>query len=297
MTTPQPGITVDDTPAHHHLEYDLRPATGDATVRSVIAAARVLDFAVDAVAVVIGFGPALWARLAPGTAPPALGPFRAIDAGGRHAPATPHDAWVWVHGPGPDVVLDAARALTAALAPAFALAAEQPCFLYRDSRDLTGFIDGTENPPVEEAPGVAFVPAGEPGAGGACVVTIRWLHDLAAFEALPDSEQERIIGRTKPDSVELTDLPENSHVARVVITENGEELEIYRRSMPFGAVGDHGLYFVAFSADPTRFERILARMFGTAGDATYDRLTDFSRPVSGAHYFAPSLEDLASLAG
>jgi len=31
------------------------------------------------------------------------------------------------------------------------LALEQPGFVYRDSRDLTGFIDGTENPPVADA--------------------------------------------------------------------------------------------------------------------------------------------------
>jgi deferrochelatase/peroxidase EfeB len=30
-------------------------------------------------------------------------------------------------------------------------------------------------------------------------------------------------------------------------------------------------------------------MFGTAEDGLHDRLTDFSRPVGGAYYFAPSL--------
>jgi len=55
-------------------------------------------------------------------------------------------------------------------------------------------------------------------------------------------------------------------------------------------VAEQGLHFVAFSADPTRFDRMLARMFGTAPDGLSDRLTDFSRPVSGAYYFAPSLE-------
>ena len=75
-----------------------------------------------------------------------------------------------------------------------------------DSRDLTGFIDGTENPPVEEAPDVALVPDGEPGEGGAFVIAQRWVHDLEHVpRARPLDEQEGTIGRTKPDSIELDD--------------------------------------------------------------------------------------------
>ena len=40
---------------------------------------------------------------------------------------------------------------------------------------------------------------------------------------------------------------------------------------------------------------MLARMFGNAPDAIRDRLTDFSRPVSGAYYFAPSQNTLNKL--
>ena len=78
---------------------------------------------------------------------------------------------------------------------------------------------------------------------------------------------------------------------------DGKELEIFRRSVPFGTAEEHGLYFVAFSAERSRYDRMLARMFGTAGDGVRDRLTDFSRPVSGAYYFAPSLDVLNELAG
>ena len=106
------------------------------------------------------------------------------------------------------------------------------------------------------------------------------------------AEQEGTIGRTKPDSIELDDKPPTAHIARVVIEEDGEELEIYRRSTPYGTVGEHGLYFLAFSADPSRFDKMLARMFGTSGDGVHDHLTDFTRPVSGAYYFAPSLDAL-----
>ena len=93
------------------------------------------------------------------------------------------------------------------------LAAEQPCFVYRDSRDLTGFIDGTENPPVEEAFDVALVPDGEPGDGR----RVRARAEVGArprrFHAQAQAAQEATIGRTKPDSIELDDKPATAHIA------------------------------------------------------------------------------------
>jgi len=41
---------------------------------------------------------------------------------------------------------------------------------------------------------------------------------------------------------------------------------------------------------------MLGRMFGTDGDGRHDRLTDFSRPVSGGYYFAPPLNLLLEMA-
>jgi porphyrinogen peroxidase len=41
---------------------------------------------------------------------------------------------------------------------------------------------------------------------------------------------------------------------------------------------------------------MLARMFGTSGDGVHDRLTEFSRPVTGGYYFAPALNVLNRLA-
>ena len=67
--------------------------------------------------------------------------------------------------------------------------------------------------------------------------------------------------------------------------------------MPYGTVGERGLYFVAFSAERARYDVLLARMFGTSGDGLSDALTQYSRPVAGACYFAPSLNALADVGG
>ncbi|MGZ4755859.1 MAG: Dyp-type peroxidase [Acidimicrobiia bacterium] len=299
MATGQPGIFAQGTRSHYSLEFDVRPGAGTAHVAAAVAALREPTVTAGGFNLVVGFGAALWPRLMPSaeTMPGELRAFDTVEGlDGHRAPSTQHDLWIWIHGTGEDLALDAARACTAVLAPVAVLAIEQPCFVYRDSRDLTGFVDGTENPPIDEAPSVALIADGEPGEGGAYVITQRWVHDLEKFHAQPVAEQEGTIGRTKPDSVELDDAvkPPTAHIARVVIEEGGEELEIYRRSTPYGTVGEQGLYFVGFSAELSRFDKMLARIFGLA-DGIRDHLTDFTRPVSGAYYFAPSLEALAAL--
>ena len=297
MAVAQHGIFAQGTRAHYQLEFDVLPAASVDEIRSALSRLREPAVTAGGLNLVIGFGSALFERIAPGEAPPTLKPYAAIDGPGGRAPATQHDLWIWLHGTGHDIVLDAARLVAAALAPVARLALEQPGFVYRDSRDVTGFIDGTENPPVAEANEVAVIPEGEIGAGGSFAIAIRWVHDLAAFHALPESEQEGVFGRTKRDSIELGDdvKPPTAHIARVVDDEDGEELEIFRRSVPYGTVDEMGLFFIAFSADISRFDIMLARMFGTTGDGLSDRLMAFTKPVSGSFYFAPAVGILASI--
>ena len=101
-------------------------------------------------------------------------------------------------------------------------------FQYLDSRDLIGFIDGTANPKEDKAREAALIPEGQTGAGGSFVLSQQWVHNLPAFNSLSQSEQERVVGRTKPDSVELEGdaMPPTSHVSRTDYKENGKALKI-----------------------------------------------------------------------
>ncbi|MFN8020360.1 MAG: Dyp-type peroxidase [Acidimicrobiales bacterium] len=296
MATPQTGIFAQGTRSHLHLEFELDPTIDHARALEALASLRQPSVSAGGANIVVGFGPQLWRRLAPDAAPAELADFPAIPG----VPVAQHDIWVWIHGTGDDVLFDSAREVSRLLAGTATLAEQVSGFVYRDSRDLTGFVDGTENPALEEAYAVATLPTGAAGEGGSFAITQRWVHNLDAFHALPVSEQEGVIGRTKADSVELDDdaKPPTAHIARVVIEDDdGDELEIWRRSVPYGTVDEHGLHFVAFSADPSRFERMLRRMYGLDGDGLRDRLTDFSRPVSGAAWFVPSLEALGAALG
>ncbi|MGH2407087.1 MAG: Dyp-type peroxidase [Candidatus Limnocylindrales bacterium] len=299
MIVPQFGIFAQGTIAHSFIEFDLRPDVDMDLVAGALGRLRLPAVSAGGVNLVVAFGSDLWRALAPDQVPAGLGPFQPVAAlGGHRAPASQHDLWLWINGSSRDVVFEHSRAAAAALAGVGVVSAEQNAFVHRDSRDLTGFIDGSANPPMMEAPMAALVPDDLPGAGGSHVLAMRWIHDLAAFEALADEEQERVFGRSKPTSIEFEGdaLPVNAHIARVQIEDaQGTELPIWRRSVPYGTLAEHGLYFLAFSAERERFDRMLARMYGLGGDGRHDRLMDFSRAVSGAFYFAPSLSLLSAL--
>jgi putative iron-dependent peroxidase len=299
VTVPQFGIFAQGTNAHAFLEWDIRPDVDLVEAARVLGRLRGPSVSAGGVNLVLAFGADLWRAIAPRDAPIGLAPFQPIGRlGGHHAPASQHDLWLWINGSSQDVVFEHTRAAARAIETVAVLAGEQVAFVHRDSRDLTGFLDGTANPTLLEAPNAALVPDGQPGAGGSHVLAMRWVHDLIAFEGRSVADQELVIGRTKAESIELDDdsKPVTAHIARVEIEDDaGVELPIYRRSVPYGTVAEHGLYFVAFAADQGRFETMLRRMFGTDADGQHDRLTDFSRPVSGAYYYAPPLNLLADL--
>ena len=241
---------------------------------------------------VIAFGKGLAAGLAALAAPPDTRDFTAVEgATGLRAPATQHDMFIWLQGNERDELFAKALAWRDALASVAQMAAENHGFLFRDSRDLTGFVDGSGNPKGDVRMEAALIGAGE-HAGGSFVLAQRWVHDLRAFGALPVAAQERVIGRTKPDSVEFAPdvMPADAHVARTDLPGT----KIYRRSTPVGGVSDPGLFFLAFSADVDRYRILLESMFGLAEDGRQDRLLNYTRPISGSFYYAPPMPALAA---
>jgi putative iron-dependent peroxidase len=206
-------------------------------------------------------------------------------------PATQHDALVWLSGSAYDVVFDMARSVIHDLDGLATLGEETSSWPYRHDRDLTGFIDGSENPTLLDAPADALLAEGVPGAAGAVLLLQKWKHHTAAWEALPTEQQEHIMGRTKLDSIELEDKPADSHVAR---TDQDVYGNIFRRNMPYGNVENHGTVFVGFSAEQQRLARMLDSMAGLV-DGKRDALTRYTQPLTGSYYFVPSVEGLRQL--
>ena len=305
MPTPQSAIIAADGPHGLFLVLHLKPGADDAARQATAALPALLDeIAASApkaqLAGSVSFGSELWSRLAP-KMPQRLKPFGELESGKLHAPATDGDLLLHLHSARADLNYLTANRFLEPLRGHIAQAGETRAFRYLDLRDLTGFIDGTENPQEpDERYEVALIGDEDPDfAGGSYVIAQRFVHRLERWNSMPQREQEGIIGRTKPDSVELGDdvKPPTAHIARVVIEEEGEELEIVRHSMPYGnASGESGLFFLAYSRDLTIFDKMLQRMFGLSGDNLHDRLMEFTEPVSGGYFFAPSVEQLRALA-
>jgi putative iron-dependent peroxidase len=296
MPTGQAGIFALGDAAHGFFEFTLRDGIAPRALVDAIAALRPPRTTVGGVNLVVGFGPDLWRAAGCVEQTPALHGFDAPVTGsdGYTMPATQADAFIWYAAAAYDIVFDLGVATVSALAPVATLTRELTGWSYRHSRDLTGFEDGTENPTIYEAPSVALITDGA-GAGGSVLLFQQWRH-LSSWGALPVAEQERVIGRTKPDSIEFDDetMPPNSHVARTKVHQGDEELPIFRRNVPYGDVTDHGTLFIGFSGDQQRLQMMLEQMAGIGGPR--DALTNFSTPLTGAYYYCPSVDELRELA-
>jgi putative iron-dependent peroxidase len=247
---------------------------------------------------VAGVGSAAWDRLFSGPRPAELHDFRELVGERHHAVSTPGDLLFHIRAAQMDLCFELAGQIMNRLHGAVTVVDEVHGFKYFDERDLLGFVDGTENPTGQAAYTAVTVSSEDPTfAGGSYVTVQKYLHDLQAWNSLPVEEQERVIGRTKLSDIEMADdvKPSNSHIALNVITdEDGTELEILRDNMPFGAVGrsEFGTYYIAYSRTPRVTERMLENMFIGDPPGNYDRVLDFSTPVTGCLFFAPTQDFL-----
>jgi porphyrinogen peroxidase len=295
MASPQTGIFALGTGSHAYLEFDLLSSANPASAVALVARLREPRTTIGGVNLVAGFRPELWAATAPDAAPPGVTGFNEIvtGAGGYTLPATQHDIVTWLSGSAYDVVFDLSRDILIELAGQATLAHETVGWPYHHDRDLTGFIDGTENPTLVEAMAIALVPPGSPGEGGSILLLQEWEHDAVAWEALPVGSQEAVIGRRKSDSVELEARPSTSHVGR---TDQDDFGKIFRRNIAYGSLTRHGTIFVGFSARQEILARMLDSMVGAAA-APRDELTRFTRALTGAYYVIPSAERMAEFGG
>ena len=287
---PQSGIFALGTASHAYLEFDAHPGAAAEDVVRAVASLREPRTTMGGVNLVAGFRPELWHEVVPDDAPLEVEGFNSelVGPDGYTMPATQHDAVLWLSGSAYDVIFDTAREAIAALQAVAAIAEETSSWPYRHDRDLTGFIDGSENPTLIEVPEVAVIPEGRRGEGGAILLLQKWSHDATAWESLPVAKQEQVMGRTKDESVELDDKAYDSHVAR---TDQDSLGKIFRRNMPYGTVIDHGTMFVGFSAEQRPLRAMLENMAGLT-DGIRDALTMYTQPLTGAYYFVPSIQSL-----
>jgi putative iron-dependent peroxidase len=223
-------------------------------------------------------------------------------ADGKVAKATQEELLVWIHSDEKDLCWEAQFNFRNEVAGHMNVARETPTFIYRNSLDLTGFIDGTGNPVPEDQHDRAIVPDGKPGAGGSFCIAQRWVHDLGYFNGLSLKDQENVFGRKKADSEKLPVQVPTSHLSHVELHEGKtadestpKRGEMVRRSTPYAFHdGTVGLYFMGFCREQAPMRERMEAIYGHNGHER-DAITDYSTPASGSFYFAPSVETLDAM--
>jgi porphyrinogen peroxidase len=250
----------------------------------------------------VGIGSDAWDRLGLAHRPSQLRPFAEIRGASHVAVSTPGDLLFHIRAERHDMCFELERLILDALAGSVKTVDEVHGFRYFDSRDLLGFVDGTENPTGAATSAAALIGDEDPEfRGGSYVVVQKYVHSLDAWNALSTTEQERVIGRTKLDNVELDDAPSGprSHKSlNTIVDSGGAEHSILRDNMPFGRPGaaEFGTYFIGYARDLWVIERMLHNMFIGDPAGSHDRILDFSTAVTGTTFFVPSNDVLESLA-
>ena len=277
----QPGILLPIPAQARYLtfapqsEFDPRPAL------------RALSNTVDGRDTVVGIGESVTQSL--GATVDGLRGFPQLTGAGIDVPATPAALWVWMRGEERGELLHRGRSIERLLGRGFQLERAVDGFRYREGRDLSGYVDGTENPKGAKARLAALVQDGAGLAGSSFVAVQQWVHQFDRLEAMTQRQRDNAVGRRRSDDVELGNAPASAHVKRTAQESFEPNAFIVRRSMPWAGPSEAGLMFVAFGATLDSFEVQLKRMLGL-DDGITDALFKFTRPVTGAYFWCSPLK-------
>lgn len=242
-----------------------------------------------------GISRVFWDRLFPNTQAPAeLKTFEEISGESYKAPVTAGDFFLHIRAEYQDVCFEILKQYMHFLHPFLEPVYEVHGFNSSDGRDVIGFVNN--NCQLKKSDLFKSVIIGDEDAayrGGSYLFTQKYVHDMAGWDGLPVEEQERIIGRTKRENTDLTanEKYENAHnkVMRKAV-KAGEK--ILRENVIFSnpSQNEYGTFFISYSRSFEIVERMLSRMFGSRNSEQYDKLLEYSTPVTGNLFFVPSVD-------
>jgi putative iron-dependent peroxidase len=257
-------------------------------------------FPVSRASCVMGIGHDAWLRLQlPGPLPKELKNFVPVVGGKHTAVSSKGDLHFHIRADNTSICYDMASAISDLLDRVAISTEEIHGFRYWDSRSILGFVDGTENPQGQDREFFGMVGDDDPGyKGGSYLFVQKYIHNLTAWKGLSTEQQEKVIGRSKSNDIEMADdvKPSNSHIA---LSNVGDELKIVRDNMPFGnmSTNEMGTYFIAYASTFSTVQKMLNNMFIGNPEGNYDRILDFSTAKTGSLYFVPTfnmIDDFSS---
>jgi len=279
MSNIQSGILAGVPRLARYLVFSLKAEANPITSLQLLTNTDFSDSAV------IGLGRSLITALSKNIE--GLKSFPVYSGPGFDVPSTPASLWIWLRGNDRGELLHQSLEIQQLLADSFELDNVIDAFQYKDSRDLSGYIDGTENPQDDDAVNAAIVQGSGNGLDGSSFVAVQqWAHDLLHFKSMTVTEQDNTIGRRISDNEEIENAPESAHVKRTAQEDFEPEAFVVRRSMPWADAEKNGLVFVAFGHSVDAFEALLKKMVGE-DDGTVDALFNFTQPISGSYFWCP----------
>ncbi|MFT5277501.1 MAG: putative iron-dependent peroxidase [Glaciecola sp.] len=241
---------------------------------------------------VIAIGSSFWSEIYPHSTPQELCGFPDMQCEDRCAPILPCDLFIQIRADRLDICHAVGIEVLDLLRVHVELVEQVSAFRYLDGRDLTGFLDGEDNPRGMKKFDIAVVGDNDPEyTGGSYLHVQRYRHDMGRWNALALRRQEAIMGKTKEHNLPLVDSGRSSHSFRTKLTgPNGEYPSLLKQSMPYGDMLMQGLVFVSCASSSKSFSDLLhSRIFGDEM-GHYDRLLDYSNAETGAAFFAPSIQ-------
>lgn len=299
MNTPQSGITPSANSFAYFLCLNIQdPAAAKELLLSIQKKAEQLSAQHPEAQLtsVIGVGLSAWKQLFKTKIPDGLINFSSISNSFTQAPATQFDLILHIRSERHDINFELASRVMGKCSSGLSCADETHGFRYLDNRDLTGFVDGTENPQTaEDRARVALTPGTSPFSQGSFIHIQRYIHKLSAWGSTSLQQQEDTIGRSKAENIEYSsdEKPLTSHIKRSGIKDkDGAPVEILRHSMPYGNTQESGLFFISYAGQADRFPLMLDSMIKGDEHGNQDHLLKYTTAVSGAAFYAPPIEYL-----
>lgn len=249
---------------------------------------------------VMGIGFKVWKRLdLKEPLPGELENFLEIKGDKHTAVSTPGDLHFHLRADNYSICFDMAVEISNVLKSVAESLEEIHGFKYWDNRSILGFVDGTENPHGQERDSFAMIGDEDPDyKGGSYLFVQKYLHNMDAWRSLSTEDQEKVIGRSKENDIEMSDdiKPNNSHIALANI---GDDLKIVRDNMPFGtpSSNEFGTYFISYANRFSTTKQMLTSMFVGNPPGNYDRILDFSTAKTGTLFFVPTKDMLDEFSG
>lgn len=243
--------------------------------------------------VAVGFSNAAWDYLFPNAPKPKeLATYEGIKGDKYEMPATPGDIFLHVRANDQATVYEFMRQVMLFIGDATTVVDETHGFRYFEGRAIIGFIDGTENPDVDEAKDYAVVGAEDPlFENGSYAFAQKWRHKMDIWNHLNTETQEKAVGRQKFDDLELPDGEKfkNAHNVVSQVEFNGVSQNIVRMNVPYSdpATGITGTYFIGYARHWQVTKAMLESMI-----KGHDYLLSFSKILSGQLFFIPSKDTL-----